>query len=288
VADDRRRHRGLVRRHALSPEPVNFAVVGHNEAATLLGVLDQALAAARGGDEVWFVDSASSDRSVELAASRGVEVVRAPLGKGRAVAAAIDRCRDGWLCLLDADAVESRQDVALRLREAAAAGGADMVVGVPDHRDRTRRSVTPAVYLPLVRALFPEVPAIERPLSGLRALRAGLELGELPPGYGVEAHLNLQLAATGGTIASCPLGPYRGLVRGYANVATIAADVAAAVLDQAVAHGRIHAGGRSPWGAWAAEVVAVIADQPAEDADDADYLRRLAVAAARPLPDALI
>jgi hypothetical protein len=185
--------------------------------------------------------------------------------------------------MLDADVEQASENLPRRLREAAHGGGADMIVGTVD-RPRPRSSVTPSLYTPLVTTLFPEVPPVPRPLSGFRAFRAHLDTGTLPGGYGVEAHLNVHVAVSGGRIETCRLGPQVGPLRGYANVPAIGADVAAAVLDLAEAHGRIGSRERPRWDAWVADVLAVMRDQPAEDADDSGYLRQLAAVAARPLP----
>jgi glucosyl-3-phosphoglycerate synthase len=263
---------------------VTFAVVGRDEEATLARALEQALAAARPGDSVWFVDSASSDGSAALARSLGVEVVAAPAGKGRAVAVALGWLGTEWLCLLDADLQWSERNLAAALRDAALGGDADMVVGELSFPRRS--SVGPALYRPLVGALFGEVLPLRKPLSGYRVLRAGLAVGDLPAGYGVEAHLNVAVALSGARTAAVELGGYRGPLRGYRNIPVAAADVAAALLDLAVAHGRIRPGARPAWEAWVEEVLAVIRDQPGEGADDAAYLRHLERAGARPLPAA--
>jgi glucosyl-3-phosphoglycerate synthase len=258
-------------------------VVGHNEAATLGKMLEQCRAAARSGDSVWFVDSASRDASVAIAAEAGARVLPAPLGKGRAVAAAISRHREGWLILIDADVEESALSIPAALRDAAARSTADMIVGQVQSPGK-RRSVTPYLYGPLVRALFPEAPELDRPLSGFRALRAGLPLHNLPGGYGVEAHLNVEVALTGGRIETLSLGAYRGPTRGYAHIGRAARDIADALLDLATAYGRISE--RTPWEAWTARVVAAIDGQPGEDADPTAYFRALRAAAADPLPPA--
>jgi glucosyl-3-phosphoglycerate synthase len=255
-------------------------VVGHDEAATLAAMLEQCRAAARPGDEIWFVDSASTDGSAAIAADAGVEVVPGPLGKGNAVAAAVERHRDGWLILVDADVQDSAHSIPAALRSAAAESKADMVVGQVESPGK-RRSVTPYLYEPIVRALFPETPELDRPLSGFRALRAGLPLGTLPGGYGVEAHLNVQVAVTG-RVEALPLGVHRGPIRGYAHIGRAAREIAAALLDLATAHGRI--ADRAAWEAWTERVLAVIEDQPGEDADDRDYFERLRAAAGGRLP----
>src|SRR2546423_12803422 len=91
-------------------------------------MLDQVAAAVRSGDRVWFVDSASDDDSPELAAQLGAEVLRAPLGKGRAIAAAVEHCETSHICFLDADVLATTRNVPLTLREGLEGSGADLVV----------------------------------------------------------------------------------------------------------------------------------------------------------------
>lgn len=262
----------------------SFAVVGRNEADTVAVALGHALEAAADGDRVWFVDSASSDDSAAIAARLGAEVVRAPAGKGRAMQVAIERCTEGHLVFLDADYEWSDQNIPALLRAAVVATDADMVVGAYSEPLR-RRVVTPHVYLPLVGALAPEaLGPIDVPLSGFRALRASVARLPLPDGYGVETHLNLEAVLGGATVTSTPVGEFRGNLKGYRNIVAILDGVAAAVLDVAEGHGRIDADERPAWEAWVAAVRAVVADQPPPGADDTDFLDRLAVASARPLP----
>lgn len=77
-------------------ERITFAVVGHNEAAYLACSLGQAAEARRDGGRLAFVDGQSTDGSDAIAASFGAEVIEAPLGKGRAVAAALAACETPW------------------------------------------------------------------------------------------------------------------------------------------------------------------------------------------------
>jgi len=235
-----------------------FAVVGHDEAATVRGVLAMALAAARPRrDVVWFVDSGSTDGSARLAASLGVEVVDAPYGKGRAIGAALERCREGRIVLLDADVQEAERNLALVLRDAARVRPeADMIVG------QTSERAARGVYRRLVEAFFEEMPPLRIPLSGFRVLDASRDYGSLPPGYGVEAHLNLHVALTGGQVAACELGAQRGPQRGRAHRSRIAADVARALLDLAESHGRLAPGQRPRWEAWVDAFIATADTAP--------------------------
>jgi glucosyl-3-phosphoglycerate synthase len=266
--------------------PFTFAVVGRDEAKTLAGVLEQAQHAALPGDRVWFVDSASRDDSATIARRLGVEVVGAPAGKGRAIAAALDRCEQGYICFIDADLFGWTTNIPATLRAAVLASGAEMVVG--GYESDRRRSITPAIYWPLVDALFPDHggPRYPRPLSGLRAIDVTVPVGPLPPGYGVETHLNLALAAAGRTVCLADLGVVRGPLRGYANVNEVATAVTAAILDFAVTHGRLDADLRPRWEGWVREVLDVIAGQPPPGAPDEDYLARLEAVGGRPLPPA--
>jgi len=263
-----------------------FAVVGHNEAATVAHPLGLASEAAEPGDSVWFVDSASTDDSASVAAATGADVLAAPLGKGRAMAAAFEQCDTDYLCFLDADFERSETNIAARLREGAVSTRADMVVAEFDEPGR-RRTVTPTLYYPLLGALFPDVePAITVPLSGFRALRTDLDVTPIPPGYGVETHLNVCVPLLEGTVANQQVGWFRGKLRGYANIPQIGADVAGALLDLAERHGRLDPQRRCEWDAWVGVVLDELRDQPPDGSDDGGYVQDLLALAERPLPPA--
>jgi len=260
-----------------------FAVVGHDEADVLALQVTHALEAAQPGDVVVYVDSASSDDSAAVAGALGVEVLHAPLGKGRAMAAAMATATTDYLCFLDADARRVDVNIAAHLRAEACRTRATMVVAAFVEPGR-RRAVTTAIYDPLADALFPEVRASRptKPLSGFRAVRTDLPLGTLPPGYGIEAHLNIEVPLAGGTIAGCDVGTFEGKVRDYTNLSAIASDVAAALLDAGVAHSRLALDRRAEWEGWLEPMAALVARRAAhptvEDADE------LAALAARPCP----
>jgi hypothetical protein len=260
-----------------------FAVVGHNEAPLLANALGQATEAAQSGEPVWFVDSASTDDSAAIAAALEVEVVDAPLGKGRAVARAIDLCQTEYICLLDADIESSTTNIPGALRAAVETTRADMVVGEfvePARRIRTTRD---GLYRPLVETFFPEARdyCASTPLSGFRAVSLERRPGRLPPGFGVEAHLNVAFAAAGRSMAVADLGEYRGPIRPSRSISR---DVAQAILDLAVEHGRLSMAARGPWDAWAADVVDTIATRPEQGPLDEFRQRLEAVVATRPEP----
>jgi glucosyl-3-phosphoglycerate synthase len=260
---------------------ITFAVVGHNEAALLANALEQAHAASRPGDVVWYVDSASTDGSAELARGLGAEVLRAPLGKGAAVAAAIGRCRGSHICLIDADIEGTTTNVPEELLRALERTGADMVVGEFEWPEKEFRPVTTAIWAPLVRALFPEaVAAVPRvPLSGFRIFDLTLASEPLPPGFGLEVHLNIVGSLDGRRTETTDIGTYSGPVRRNPQ---LPGEVAAAILDIAEVRGRLDAGARPHWDEWLEPILALIAQT---GPDDGVRRQLLVDVAARPLPE---
>jgi glucosyl-3-phosphoglycerate synthase len=210
-------------------------------------------------------------------------VVRAPLGKGRAVALTLERCDSEYVCFVDADIERSSVNIPRALREAIAAEQLDMVVGDIYWPGELFPYTRLGIYEPLVRELFPE--ALERtgrhPFSGFRALRPDLPVASLPRGFAVEAYLNVLCATTGRRIGVLDVGVYEGPVRLKPGLGF---EVAEAILDLAEEHGRLDPRLRPRWDAWVDRVMAVIDSQPLNGRPDAHYRARLAAAAARPLP----
>lgn len=244
-----------------------FAVIGRDEAELLPVALEQALAAAAPGDSVVFVDSASRDGSAALARDRGVPVLAAPSGKGRAMALALGGAGTDYLVLVDADIRRSETNIPAALRAEAVRTGADLVVGDIVWPERPLLNST-YVYRPLVGALFPEAiePIGGMPFSGFRALRTAFDWGTLPPGFGVETHLNLRAVGLGGAVALARLGRYEGPVRAKP---LLGREVGAAILDAAVELGRLAPERRPEWEEWVERVVAAIAAGDVEAAAEA-------------------
>jgi glucosyl-3-phosphoglycerate synthase len=264
--------------------PITFAVIGHNEAELLPNSIGQAAEAARPDDRVWFVDSASTDGSAEVAASLGAEVVSAPLGKGRAIGAALDRCETAHICLIDGDIIESSRNIPLRLREALREDPAHMILGDFEWPARKLNHSIQGVYRPLVRGLFPE--ALERfgviPYSGFRILRADLPWGQLPPGWGIETYLNLLCTARGWPTRVVDVGRYAGPLRRKPELGW---EVGRTIFDLAEANGRLDADLRPLWEEWLAGVMKVMATQPHPGVEPSqEYLARHEAARTRPLP----
>lgn len=160
------------------PVPITFAVIGRNEAVTLPRAIDAARDAAGRGDEVVFVDGASEDDSLRVAAAMGVRALSAPVGKGRAMARILTAASTPYICFIDADICGSSGNIPAALGAAVRCWRPDMVLGEFEDDDALP-SVTCGVYGSLVRALFPEVVGRygKKPLTGFRALRTDWVLG---------------------------------------------------------------------------------------------------------------
>jgi len=80
--------------------PLSVAIITKNEAANLPGCLESVAFA----KQVVVVDSGSDDGTLEIAREFGCEVFSVPWkGFGAQKQAAIDRCREPWVLVLDAD-----------------------------------------------------------------------------------------------------------------------------------------------------------------------------------------
>lgn len=266
---------------------VTFAVMCRNEERLVANALRQALDAAGPDDRVILADGGSSDGSARVARSLGVEVLAVPAGKGSAMAAVRERFDQGRLCFLDADIERSSGNIAATLAASIAASGTDMVVGDFDWPQKRFTGALDAVYRPLVGALFPEAVAIapRMPFSGFRVLDASADTGPLPPRWGAETHLNVQLALSG-RVGTADLGVYEGPNR--PKTPALAHDASAAILGAAQQHARLDSSRRPAWEDWVAGALPVLVTQPGSGEAAGDYAERLAHVAARPLPAARV
>lgn len=260
-----------------------FVIPAYNEERTVAAIVEQARAAAGAGDRVVVVDSASTDATAGAAARAGAEVLHGPRGKGAAMNTALADVRTEWVCFLDADLVSSTQNVPAALREAAATGSADHVVGDYEYDyPGTILSSTFTIYEPLTAALFPEVGHLgANSLTGYRAIRTARVQHPLPPDFGVETYLNISVALAGGRAEVCHLGAVGSRFR--FNGGSMAREIGRTVLDMAVRHGRLEPGDRPAWDRWLEEGIAAVAPQAADSGRSAT-LARLFTAVRRPLP----
>lgn len=265
---------------------ITFAIVGHNEADTIGHVVDMTLAAAGPRDRVIVVDSASTDGTGAVAEKHGVEVLRAPIGKGAAMSVAVSATETEWICFLDADLLNASHNIPALLKEAVTAETtAAHIVGDFDAGPKAILSNTMVIYTPLVAGLFPEIAGRlgTKPLTGFRAVRTEVMPRDLPDGYGVEAHINICIAMAGHESRVIDIGFFDGKFKPHL---TMGQEIATAILDLGVRFGRLSPAARPAWEEWVAQTLRVISHTKVPDEERDAYLDRLAQAAARPLPAA--
>lgn len=265
------------------PPLFTFIIPAHNEQDSVATIVSQALQAAHPGDRVLVVDSASTDSTAEKATAAGAEVLLGPLGKGAAMNAALDNVDTPWVCFLDADLHSSHHNVPALLRAAAAAGTVDHVAGDWEYADPgTILSNTFTLYEPLAARFFPEIAGKlgANSLTGYRAIRRSHLRGSLPNDFGIEAHLNITVAMAGGSCSVQHLGTISSRFR---HKPAMGHEIARAVLDLAIAHGRLDPSHYPMWNEWVSDGVAIIADIDST-AGRSQALARLFAAVRRPMP----
>lgn len=225
---------------------VSVVIPALNEAATVAGVIEACLASC--ADEVIVIDSDSTDATADVARRAGAAVVnwrdvdpRPPVpGKGEALWRGVRAVRGDVVVFVDADVTT----VAPGWVDALAAPFADPAIHLVK-ADYTREGaggrVTELTAKPLLRALFPELAHIAQPLAGEYAIRRDTAL-RLPfvAGYGVEAGLLLDVAATHGpaAVTQVDLGSRTHRNRPLAQLAPMADVVARTILARA-GHGTV-------------------------------------------------
>lgn len=224
---------------------VSVCIPARNEAATVGGVVTQAVAALDGPeplvDEVIVVDDCSSDGTGAIAEAFGARVVRRDgrPGKGAAMAAAVAAATGDIVVFLDADVRSFGLHYVTQLVEPLLVDeGVVLVKGTyrrPENGGAGGGRVTELLARPLLRRFAPELAFVRQPLAGEVAVRRdALSELTLEPDYGVEIGMLIDLARRfgSGAIAQVDLGERVHRNRPLAELAGQADQVLAAVLSR--------------------------------------------------------
>jgi glycosyltransferase involved in cell wall biosynthesis len=127
---------------AQSPTTIAVLIPCHDEEATIGKVIDD-FRAQLPAAALYVFDNNSTDRSAEIARSRGATVIREPRqGKGFVVEAMLEKVQADFYVIVDGDDTYPAEQVG-RLLEPVTSGSADMVVGA------RRAQSTPEAFRPL-------------------------------------------------------------------------------------------------------------------------------------------
>ncbi|HVU61514.1 MAG TPA: glucosyl-3-phosphoglycerate synthase [Mycobacteriales bacterium] len=202
-------------------------------------------------DEVVVVDSASTDRTAELATSAGARVVSADRpGKGEAMWQGVAATKSDLLVFLDADLERfDPRFVPALLGPLLVDSRVAFVKGAYDRRTEADVTVgggrvTELTARPLLAAFWPELGRIVQPLGGEYAARRDL-LEQLPfrCGYGVDIGLLLDTDELlgPGAIAQVDLHERFHSHSGLSALGRMAAEVLHTVIDRLISQGRLAA-----------------------------------------------
>ncbi|MEM4577192.1 MAG: glycosyltransferase [Candidatus Nezhaarchaeales archaeon] len=194
-----------------SKDLVTVVIPTFNEEEGIGSVIDELRA--EGYRNILVVDGYSTDRTVEVARSKGVEVVyQSGFGKAGAVATAIGLVSTPYVVFMDGDGTYDPKDIEALLRHA---GGYDEVIGLRSQRENIpllhrfgNRVISSVFSLMLGRR-------VRDPCSGMYLLRSDfarrLEISS--SGFDVEVEIAAQ-AASFGRIFEVPVRYRRRLGRG--------------------------------------------------------------------------
>jgi glycosyltransferase involved in cell wall biosynthesis len=188
-------------------------VAAHNEADRIAATL-AALAEAFPGARVWVADDGSSDGTGAIAAQAGATVVRSErvVGKGgamtlaaRAALASVGHDETPVVLLCDGDLGESAARLGA-LVEAVRDGEADLAVAVFSKRIGGGLGLAVGFARWAIGRRCGLV--LDAPISGQRALRAGLLALTLPfaGGYGMEIGITVDASRAGARVKEVELG----------------------------------------------------------------------------------
>ena len=194
---------------------LSLVIPAHNEAGTIVDVVEAGRAALDEADEVLVIDDGSTDGTAERAAGTGVRVVSLSpnQGKGRALRRGIEEARHDLLLFIDADGQDDPGEIPLLLN--ALAPGVDMVIGSRFLGTLHDGSITPSHRLG------------NRALTGLFNLLYGCRLTDTQAGfrlvrrsaldveelravrYEIETELTLHVLCRGGSVVEVPVSRER-------------------------------------------------------------------------------
>ena len=225
--------------------PLSAVVTTFDNAATL----DRCLASVAFCDEIVVLDSDSTDATAANAEAVGATVLNwrdiAPEipvqpGKGEALWRGVLAAQGDIVVFLDADVTTVEAGWVDRLAGAFVDKRVHLVKASYDRAlngaPRGGGRVTELTAKPLLRLLFPGLPALDQPLAGEYAIRRSTAL-EVPfvAGYGVEAGLLIDVSTLHGpsSLTQIPLGQKAHRNRPLHELSAMAETVAATILARA-------------------------------------------------------
>ena len=178
-----------------------------NEEEAIGDVLDEVIRVGVPRENILVVDGHSTDRTREIALSKGVRVVlQKGKGKTMAIKTAVDYIETPITLIMDGDYTYPAQHIPDLVREIIK--GYDLVIGRRIPEEGAQKSVFSFGNRVLSKTFnFLYGIKLEDVLSGMYAVRTSLlrELSFISRGFGIESEIVAHVASTGGSITEVPI-----------------------------------------------------------------------------------
>lgn len=214
----------------------NISVIlpAYNEEENIGEVIDK-VKNSKINSEIIVVDNCSTDRTVEIAQSKGVIVVSCMnKGKGYAMERGLQESKNEIVVFLDADVVDYNDTIIENLVTPIVERNVDFVKS--SFNRTTGGKVTQLVTKPLLNILFPEMYEFMEPLSGMIAGKKSiLSKLEFEKDYGVDIGILLDLIQMKATIEEVNIGQIHNLshsCKTIESMQTMATQVMKAILKR--------------------------------------------------------
>ena len=211
-------------------ESIAVVIPAYNEAKTIAAIVKKVRASGI-TDEIIVVDDGSADRTAEIAAEAGADVVRHSKnkGKGAAIASGVRRARSKIVCFVDADLLGFKPDAVEKLVMPIIVGQADFVKGLSKKK---LGRVTGLVARPLMKYLFKK--DIRQPLTGEFAARKALiQKMKLEKRWGIDSGMLVEAIRKGVRVQEVEIGSFEHKHKNWTELMPMADDVVKTMLERA-------------------------------------------------------
>ncbi|SLN24837.1 Glucosyl-3-phosphoglycerate synthase [Roseovarius albus] len=209
---------------------ISVIVPARNEAATIVRVVET-LHDMLWVDEIVVIDNGSDDGTGDLALQAGATVVFEPTpGMGEAVRAGLKAARNDWVMKLDADLDKFQTALFARMAKARAPGIGLVKGAWNDPRDNM--PMTRLLVGPAIRQLFPQMPDLRAPNTGIYlANRSLIAHQEIVGNYAADLDVMVRVHAAGAGIAEVDIGRLENNPRDVGHYNTMAETILAFFLQ---------------------------------------------------------
>lgn len=210
---------------------ISIIIPAHNEEASIAQVIDK-IKESKIKSNIIVVDNCSDDKTSEIAASKGAEVIYCEnAGKGYAMEAGINAAKSDVILFVDGDLGIYADDVVELMVNPIIKEDYDFVKSA---FSREGGRVTELVAKPLLELLFEDVATYEQPLSGIIAGKTEFfRKITLEKDYGVDIGILLDMIEMDARIKEQHIGRIDNNSKSWRSLPKMSKEVARAIIKRA-------------------------------------------------------